>query len=303
MACDATATVFDIKRFAMHDGPGLRTTVFLKGCNLLCKWCSNPESQKFRPELRFLDSKCTNCGDCDPVCPHGAHITGPNGHRFLAELCQGCGKCVDACYQDALKISGRTMTVEEVMMVVLRDRTYYDNSGGGLTLSGGEALLQPEFCQQLLKAARSEGIHTCIQTAAHVSTSVFAQVAPLTSMFLFDLKLSDPELHRQWTGVDTRRILEALDFLAAYESEVLLRCIIIPGINDNDSHFQNLVRLYREHDHVCGIEIMPYHDLGAVKYAQLGRTCEMNHPKPSIETANSWVRRLTELGCDHVTKT
>lgn len=298
-----TATVFDIKRFALHDGPGLRTTVFLKGCNLLCKWCSNPESQTFKPELRFFGSKCINCGDCDPVCPHEAHLSAPDGHRFFADFCRSCGKCIDACFHDALKMSGRTITVEDVMAVVRRDRVYYENSGGGMTLSGGEALLQPEFCQSLLASARAEGIHTCVQTAGHVSVATFAKVAPVTDLFLFDFKIYDSELHRQWTGVGNERIQEALAFLATVDAPVLLRCIIIPGINDNDGHFTTLVSLYRRHPNVRGIEVMPYHDFGKSKYEQTGRTYDMTHNKPSIDTANGWVRRLTELGCDRVTKT
>ena len=205
----SSGNLFDLQRFSLHDGPGIRTAVFMKGCPLRCVWCHNPESQSRKPQISFRAEVCALCAACVAACKQNAHVvnataaaTPVGGHEFHREACKVCGKCVEACVYEALQLSGKETTVEIVMAEVLRDRPYYASSGGGLTLTGGEPLAQLDFTVELLTAARSAGIHTCLETSGYASRRAFEKVLPLVDLFLYDYKVTDPRRHREWTGVD-----------------------------------------------------------------------------------------------------
>lgn len=263
-------TVFQIQRFSVDDGPGIRTTVFLKGCPLRCVWCHNPESFSHLPQLRWHEEKCTLCGRCVQACPQGVHVMGGGVHLLQRELCTACGRCAQLCPADALELLGKPMTAKEVMREVVRDRPYYDESGGGLTVSGGEPTFQPEFLLELLELAKREGLHTCLETSGFASWELLRQLVPLVDLFLFDYKATGEELHKKYTGVPQAPILENLDRLSREGASILLRCPIIPGYNDTEEHFAAIRRLKRETKGVVGAEVMPYHNIGAGKWKEIG---------------------------------
>ena len=255
-----TATVFDIQRNSYVDGPGIRTTVFFKGCNLHCAWCHNPESQCAAPQMLFYKNKCTGCGKCKEKCQNAL------------ETCNLCGKCTMYCPHDAREICGKEYTVDEMLREIVKDKAFYDNSGGGVTFSGGECMLYPDFLAEILAACRAAGIHTAVDTAGDVPFSRFEQVMPHTDLFLYDIKAYSEELHREGTGVRNGRILENLTRLSKlFRGDILVRIPVIPGFNaDWDemkriAEFLNLLGL-------SNVELLPYHRLGEHKYAALGRS-------------------------------
>lgn len=252
----STALIFDIQRFSLHDGPGIRTTVFFKGCPLRCLWCHNPESQKREPELMFYREKCVGCGACRAVCP-----------RAFTPACRGELACVPVCKYGAREQSGRQETVETVLGEVLRDLPFYKTSGGGVTLSGGEPLAQPEAAFALLQGCKAAGVHTAVETAGHVPWEIFERLLPVTDLFLFDLKGTDPALHKKNTGVSNGRILENAEKLAKTGAAIRFRMPCVPGFNDTEAEG---VAAFAEH---CGapLELMAYHNIGAGKYEALGR--------------------------------
>lgn len=256
MKAEESAVIFDIQRGSAVDGPGLRTTVFFKGCNLRCRWCHNPESWQREPQILVYPGKCTGCGKCARVCPHAM------------EQCDLCGWCALLCPQDARRLCGRTYTVAEVMEQVEKDRAYYRNTGGGVTFSGGECMLWPGFLTQALRACREAGIHTAVDTAGAVPWERFQQILPYTDLFLYDVKCVTEELHRELTGVSNRLILENLRRLAA-QAEVLVRVPVIPGANDRPGELERTAALLRELG-LTGTELLPYHQLGEGKYPALG---------------------------------
>jgi len=256
--------VFDIQRLSVHDGPGIRTTVFLKGCPLRCVWCHNPESQSFTRSMGLSKEKCTLCGECAMVCD--AHKLSADGHVLDRSACIACGKCADACLNGAILSSGREATVEEVMADVLRDRIFYKNSGGGVTFSGGEPLSQPAFLKSLLRAAKEAGLHTCVDTSGYGSSESIRAIAPDTDLFLFDWKESDNEKHLQFTGVSNEPIKQNLELLCELGAKVILRCPIIPGLNDTESHLKGIAELAAQHSCITAVNIMAFHKLGDGKY-------------------------------------
>ena len=261
-------TVFDIQRFCVHDGPGIRTTVFFKGCPLHCIWCHNPESQKKQTEIAYYPQKCICCGGCVAVCPAGCHSLAET-HCFDRTNCTTCGKCVDACTADALELLGRNETAEAVLREVLRDQAFYQNSGGGLTVSGGEPLLQSEFLLALLKGAKTEELHTCIETCGFASKEVLREAAKYTDLFLFDIKETDDARHQELTGVPFTPISENLHYLSSLGASIILRCPLIPGINDREEHLAEIARLAAELA-VQEVNVMAYHRLGDGKYDAIG---------------------------------
>ncbi len=261
-------TIFDIQRFCVHDGPGIRTTVFFKGCNLSCPWCSNPESQSAKPDLLYFESKCVSCGRCSAACPERAIDFSSAKPFFYRDLCTRCGKCAQACMQYAIELSGKKMTVSEIMETVRMDADYYRNTGGGLTVSGGEPLCQPREAAALLKTAKGGGIHTAVETAASVAPESFETVIPYADLFLFDIKHSNPAKFKE-IGADLELIKANLK-QAVQRSAVIARVPVIPGFNDTKEEIYGILRLAKE----CGVDradLLPYHNLGRSKYAQLGR--------------------------------
>lgn len=287
--------IFDIQRCSYHDGPGVRTTVFFKGCGLRCAWCHNPESFSSAPQLRFCDHLCSLCGRCAAVCTHGVHTLDGVHHDVDFSKCIACGNCETECPAGALSIVGREATVEQIMDIVRRDRAFYDVSGGGLTVSGGEPTLQGSFLAALLRAAKAEGIHTCVETNGYVPADTLAQIAPVTDLFLLDFKLSDDEGLKPYTRASGPLWQNTMDTLTAMGKRVILRLPVIPGINDTPHHFAEAVCIRRAHPNVEKMEIMPYHAIGAAKWEQLGMCYSLGDmPGASPEQAEHWQQMLQE---------
>ena len=294
---EITAVVFDIEKFAVHDGPGIRTVVFLKGCPLHCRWCHNPESQSFDPELFFDFGKCTLCGRCAAVCTQKCHAVGADGHELLRDKCVSCGRCADACPADALKVAGGEMNVEEVMREVLSDRVFYENSGGGLTVSGGEPLSRPEFTKSLLEAAKENKLHTAVETCGFAPWSAISPLLELVDLWLWDVKAA-PEHHKELTGVESAPILDNLRKLDASGAATVLRCPLVPGVNDTKSDFAHIAEVADSLKHVRRIDVEPYHPLGEGKCRKLGREPEYRGDfaaPEAVEAAISALQQLTQL--------
>lgn len=292
--------IFDIQRFALHDGPGIRTVVFLKGCPLKCKWCSNPESIKPDPQLSYSKTKCKDIENCVSACSENVF---PN-HFWMPKVkynrCNACGKCVDVCPTGALKIYGYYIKAEGVIQQVLRDKAYYDKSEGGLTLSGGEPLLQSGFALEIIQRAKEEKIHTCIETAGYVGSQVFKDVMPFTDLFLYDYKITSDVDHEYYTGFSNKKIIENLNLILSSGSKVILRCIIVPGVNNNQEHFQAIARI-SEHKNIKAVEIIPYHEYGKHKYKELGMEAyEFGIKTVDKELALLWTDEIKNYGCKKI---
>ena len=284
-------TIFNIQKFSLHDGDGIRTTVFLKGCPLRCLWCHNPESHKTVPQLMYYAGKCTGCGRCMGRC-------GAREDSFIPdrEKCAACGRCTDFCLNSANEVCGRTVSVEEVMADVRKDKVFYESSGGGMTVSGGEPAAQPEFTLALIRAALAEGIRAAMETSGYGSPAFFREAADLGTVFLFDIKAMDAEKHKKLTGVDNSRILENLRMLLDRGADVTIRMPLVPHVNDLDEDIAALAAFLRENEGRYRLaEIMPYHSMGISKTAALGDAAD-----PFEEGAayvDGWLSRFAELGC------
>lgn len=271
-AARPTGVVFNIMRYSTEDGPGVRTTVFLKGCPLTCAWCHNPESQSAAPELMLRPRRCVGCRDCLTACPSGAISASRAGLIHHRELCTACGACAEACPAEAREIIGREMTVDQVMAAILRDRPYYENSGGGVTFGGGEPLSQPDFLAALLTACRAEEIPTAVDTSGLAPASVIDRIAPLTDLFLYDLKIMNPAAHRRLVGAPNSSARDNLVRLAETGTLVLIRVPFIAGINDTEAEIKSMAGLASGLANVTGVQLLPYHATGLEKYRLLGRT-------------------------------
>jgi pyruvate formate lyase activating enzyme len=287
--------VFDVQRCSMHDGPGIRTTVFLKGCPLSCLWCHNPESQRFAPELALFTDKCAHCRACERACPAAAHRFEGGVHTLERDACNQCGRCADACPAGALKRYGETMSAEEVVDIALRDAAYYRETGGGLTISGGEPFAQGAFLIEILELAKARSINTCVETCGQARWADIERARPLTDLFLYDIK-ARPEEHKKLTGAESGRILENLGRLMALGARVLLRCPVVPGLNDEDAHFAFLASLEKMYPTLKGVEILPYHDMGRGKARAIGREYRVTAHAADDEIKKDWKTRCARRG-------
>lgn len=285
--------VFNIQRFSVNDGPGIRTTVFLKGCPLRCKWCHNPESISPDQQLVLHEDRCIRCGDCFALCKNNA-VRRINGEfATIRDMCLECGDCVEVCNSETREIAGTEVTTEEVMAVIEKDVVFYDRSGGGASFSGGEPLLQHEFLLALLQACRRKNIHTVVDTAGLTSPPVFERVSEFVDLFLFDLKTLDDAKHREYTGVSNCQILENLRRLAELKKKVIVRIPIIPGVNDDPAAIRESGAFVSFLGNVSEIQLLPYHTTGVEKYRRLGMEYEMKDTvAPSADDLSMIVKAL-----------
>lgn len=269
------AFIFNKQKYNMYDGPGVRTLIFFKGCPLRCKWCSNPEGLERRYQIMLKPTACVSCGACVPVCPQNIHSLSNNGEHVIDRSidCIACGQCIEACMQDALKIAGEQVPVSELLEYVEQDRAFYEQSGGGVTLGGGEVTSQPEAAVNLLMACKQEGINTAIETCGYAKKETMLKFAEFVDLFLFDLKHIDPDKHFELTGVRNEMILENMETLLIKRKHVKVRMPMLKGINDSEEEIRGVIdflKPFKEFKNFEGIDLLPYHKLGVNKYVQLG---------------------------------
>ncbi len=281
-----------IQRFSTHDGPGIRTTVFLKGCPLHCAWCHNPETQHSHPELMYADNLCIHCKACESLCPAGVHLFNEE-HTLHREKCLSCGICADACPTKALEMVGKSMTVEDILRPVLQDAPFYGEAGG-ITLSGGEPMAHPEGTLALLRAAKEAGLHTALETCGHFPPQYLPALHEVTELFLWDYKDSDPLRHEKYTGVSNQLILQNLHALDGMGARVELRCILVKGVNLEEAHLDAIARTYHTLHHCTGVTLLPCHAYGESKARHLGRKepfpREFVPSDEEVESARSFLR-------------
>ena len=283
--------ITQIQRFSVHDGPGIRTTVFLKGCNLRCIWCHNPETYAAKTELEYFSSRCTQCGRCVSACPNHARILTENGILRDKERCQLCFACEDACVNGALEICGKDYTPEDLCDILKKDRKYYQKSGGGVTFSGGEPLLQAEFVFRCAELLRAEGIDTAVETASNLPPEIISQAATRFSLFMCDIKAMDPDLHKQLTGVTNQRILENIRTLAGMGANILIRVPVAMGLNGTEENIRATAEFMKENG-LHQIELLKLHKLSEHKYSAL----ELPHTHPDVpETTDVDIERFYQI--------
>jgi glycyl-radical enzyme activating protein len=292
--------VLSIQKFCISDGPGIRTAVFLKGCPLTCAWCHNWEGISPEPELSFSSRLCTLCGQCVAICGRGAHSISDSSHQIDRLRCMICGKCARECPSNALEIIGKWVTVDDVLADVLADRPFYESSGGGMTVSGGEPTAQIEFVHELLRAAKEEGIHCCLETCGATSFENLERLIPFVDLFLYDYKETDPLRHVHYTGVSNDIILDNLSRLYARGARIRLRCPIIPGCNDRVDHLKGIASLARSMPNLDGIDLLPHHPLGGDKRERLGKPAgEFGQSAiDGADTAAEWLNDLRRQGIE-----
>jgi pyruvate formate lyase activating enzyme len=291
--------IFNIQRFSIHDGPGIRTTVFLKGCSLRCFWCHNPEGISLKPQIQFFPERCITCGECVVACENGANLIEDNKIVFLRENCKVCGKCVETCYAEARVLVGKEMTSEEVVQEALKDRPFYETSHGGVTLSGGEPALQPEFSYEILARCQAEGVHTAIETAGNVPWKDLEMLMPVTDLVMMDLKHMDSAKHRAAVGVPNERLLANARRLVSQTSKpILFRIPVIPGVNDSPEEVGAIAAFVRVmidlraasgHTGKLSLELLPFHRLAGDKY----RSLEMDNRSKDLVPPNK--EKMAEL--------
>ncbi|MDO5537288.1 MAG: choline TMA-lyase-activating enzyme [Desulfovibrionaceae bacterium] len=296
------ALIFNVQKYNMYDGPGVRTIVFFKGCPLRCQWCSNPESQLRHFEIMLKRNQCVSCGSCAKVCPAGLHSFAEDGTHLVdrSKECLGCGRCVEACLPKALALSGERRSISDLMSVVEEDTPFYETSGGGLTVGGGECTMQPEALCNLLESSHQKHINTAIETCGYVRSEVLARIAPHVDLFLFDIKHMDPERHKELTGAHNALILQNLRWLLENRYNVRIRMPLLKGVNDGErelSMLMEFLRPYRNMKNLKGIDLLPYHKLGVGKYSQLDRSYPIQgDPSLSdedLERLESYVQRFS----------
>jgi pyruvate formate lyase activating enzyme len=288
--------IFDVQRFSIHDGPGIRTVVFFKGCPLHCPWCSNPESQNSTPELLYSRSRCLRCGSCVSVCPEEALALADDGVIIERSRCVPCDECSQACPSGVLRLAGRRVTAAEVLDEVARDSIFYQHSGGGMTLSGGEPLVQPDFALALLEGARALGFHSAVETNGLTSPEIIRRVLSQTDLILYDIKHMHSARHRAATGETNTAILENARLAATLGSEMMIRVPVIPGFNDDLSQITAIGKFARELG-ISELHLLPYHRYGITKYASLGRAYTLSEANaPTQSQMDSFRDELQALG-------
>lgn len=289
--------VFNIMRYSTQDGPGLRTTVFLKGCPLRCDWCHNPESQSFDAELVFKKERCIGCGTCVDVCPENALSFGNETGPIVSDNCTLCGVCAEECPAEAWELIGERMTVSEVMREIEKDLVFYEESGGGATFSGGEPLAQFEFLEELLSACRAAGINTALDTSGAVRWELLDRIRPLVDIFLYDIKVMDENNHKRFTGFSNREILNNLRRLSLAGSKIIIRIPIIPGITDQNSEQERLCEFVASLPNVWYIDLLKYHETGLKKYSLLGKRYRMaGAVTPGADEINELAEKIRKSG-------
>jgi len=263
--------IFNIQRFSTKDGPGIRTTIFFQGCNLNCAWCHNPESIPGVPRLQYFEDKCCGCRVCEQVCDKGVHTFDKDGrHHVQADLCVRCGRCVTYCPTEALQYKNKDYTAEELVTITLKDKAYYESSGGGVTVSGGEPMLQADFIAELFIALKEHGIHTAVDTAANVPFAEFKKVMPYTDLFLVDIKAMDPNIHKMYTGVKNDLILNNIESLSQAGKEMMIRMPILKGVNDDHNNIRKAAEFLSRQKCIRSVQLLPYHNYGIDKGASVG---------------------------------
>jgi pyruvate formate lyase activating enzyme len=292
-----TGLVFNIQKYSVHDGPGIRTTVFLKGCPLNCAWCHNPESISPRREILALPGRCIDCAECRRACPYGGVIAGAGALPVRPAECTLCSACVNACPTAGRRMVGEEMSVPRVLKVILQDQLLYEESGGGVTFSGGEPLWQPEFLRELIEACHAHGIHTTVDTCGLARWEHLQAIAALTDLFLYDLKLIDETAHMRYTGVSNRTILSNLEALGRSHRNLWIRVPVIPGINDSEANLEATAHFVAAIPSVRQVNLLPFHRLGLAKDRLLGRTEHLPDLRPPTpETMTRAGQIFTNLG-------
>ena len=259
--------ISDIKRFSIHDGDGIRTTVFLKGCSLKCVWCHNPESIIPTQQIAYYNNNCINCGECVNVCENNAHEISNNLHKFNHNLCNNCGKCEEVCLGNAIKLYGKSYSVEELVEILLTDKKFYDNSNGGVTLSGGECLIYADFCCELAKRLKEHNVHIAVDTCGYVNQEAFEKIAPYTDLFLYDIKAIDNETHIKCTGKSNDIILANLKYIDKLNIPIYIRIPYVPEYNDNE--IDKIAEFIKPFKNIKRVEVLAYHNYASSRYDAL----------------------------------
>jgi len=290
--------IFDIKRYAINDGPGIRVVIFYKGCNLHCAWCHNPESISAKVEKMYAPAKCIKCESCVGACPENAITLIAEGIITDPDLCKMCGKCADVCPTKAIEMSGKVMSVNEIMDIIEKERIFFDQSGGGVTFSGGEPLVHIKMLIKLLDECGKKGIHRAVDTAGNVSTETILEIAKQTDLFLYDLKMMDSDLHREWINAGNEKILHNLKVLAEAGKHIIIRIPLVGGVNDTDENIELSAKFISE---LAGekkqVHLLPYHAIAENKYMKLGKSDDFEKLKePDKETLERAIAKFAEYG-------
>jgi pyruvate formate lyase activating enzyme len=292
--------IFDIKRYAINDGPGIRITIFLKGCPLSCKWCHNPESQSPEVQKFYTASKCIGAQDCIEICPNNALTLTPNGIVTNYETCKLCGKCAEVCPTKAIEMSGKMYDIDELLKIIEREQVHIDQSGGGVTISGGEPLMHADFLIKLLDACGQKNLHRTVDTSGFADTKTLLEVAKRTELFLYDLKLMDSDKHKKWTGVGNRLILKNLKHLAKTEANINIRIPLIKNVNSDEICLEKMANFISElPGETLIVNLLPYHNIAANKYNKLGKNYnEMEMAEPSDKEQSQAIKIFEKYGIE-----